>query len=94
MISRDRIEGRPILEILSVLPLALSVSSLAADLVALTERNAAPWRAVAFWALAAGLVAALAAAVPGLVGLRSLRRGRATILGKCLVKLVKERGWA
>ncbi|MCM2253883.1 MAG: DUF2231 domain-containing protein [Ramlibacter sp.] len=67
------IAGHPIHPMLVTIPIGLWLFSLVADLVAL--RSAAPqsWSLVAFYSMIGGIVGALAAAVPGLVDLLSLK---------------------
>jgi uncharacterized membrane protein len=67
------IAGHPIHPMLVTIPIGLWVFSLVMDLVA--TRSSAPdtWALVAFYALIGGVVGALAAAVPGLIDLVSLK---------------------
>lgn len=67
------IAGHPIHPMLVTIPIGLWLFSLVADLVAL--RSAAPqsWSLVAFYSMIGGIVGALAAAVPGLIDLLSLK---------------------
>lgn len=68
------IAGHPIHPMLVPLPIGLWVFSLVCDIAAFTGGDA-PWRTVAFYTMAGGLVGALAAALPGLVDLLSLPPG-------------------
>jgi uncharacterized membrane protein len=67
------IAGHPIHPMLVTIPIGLWIFSLVADIVAM--RSAAPgtWSTVALYTLVGGIVGALAAALPGLVDLLSLR---------------------
>ncbi len=67
------IAGHPIHPMLVTIPIGLWVFSLVADLVALRSANAATWSTVAFYAMVGGIIGALAAALPGLVDLLSLK---------------------
>ena len=67
------IAGHPIHPMLVTIPIGLWVFSLVADLVALRSANAATWSTVALYAMVGGVVGALAAALPGLVDLLSLK---------------------
>ena len=61
-----RIAKHPIHPMLVVLPLGLWIAALAFDIVyAIT--SAPVWRTLAFWNIAAGIIGALLAAVPGFV---------------------------
>ena len=68
-----QIAGHPIHPMLVALPIGLWVFSLAADLIA--PRTATPdtWHAAALYTMVGGIIGALAAAVPGLIDLMSLR---------------------
>lgn len=68
-----QIAGHPIHPMLVALPIGLWVFSLAADLIA--PRTASPdtWHAAALYTMVGGIIGALAAAVPGLIDLLSLR---------------------
>lgn len=67
------IAGHPIHPMLVTIPIGLWVFSLVCDLVALRSADPGTWNTVALYALIGGIVGALAAAVPGLVDLLSLR---------------------
>lgn len=67
------IAGHPIHPMLVTIPIGLWVFSLVCDLVALRSVNAETWNVVALYALIGGIVGALAAALPGLVDLISLK---------------------
>ena len=67
------IAGHPIHPMLVTIPIGLWVFSLVADLVALRSANAATWSTVALYAMVGGVIGALAAALPGLVDLLSLK---------------------
>ncbi len=67
------IAGHPIHPMLVTIPIGLWVFSLVADLVALRSANAATWHTVALYAMVGGVIGALAAALPGLVDLLSLK---------------------
>jgi uncharacterized membrane protein len=67
------IAGHPIHPMLVTIPIGLWVFSLVSDLIGM--RSAAPetWHVVAYWTLIGGIVGALAAAIPGLIDLLSLK---------------------
>lgn len=67
------IAGHPIHPMLVTIPIGLWVFSLVCDLVAMRSADPATWNVVALYALIGGIIGALAAAVPGLVDLLSLR---------------------
>lgn len=67
------IAGHPIHPMLVTIPIGLWVFSLVADLVALRSAQPQTWALVAFYALVGGIIGALAAALPGLVDLLSLK---------------------
>ncbi|MDP3759453.1 MAG: DUF2231 domain-containing protein [Ramlibacter sp.] len=67
------IAGHPIHPMLVTIPIGLWVFSLVCDLVAMRSADPATWNVVALYALIGGIAGALAAAVPGLVDLLSLR---------------------
>jgi len=67
------IAGHPIHPMLVTIPIGLWIFSLVADLVALRSDSSQTWAIVALYALVGGIVGALAAALPGLVDLLSLK---------------------
>lgn len=67
------IAGHPIHPMLVTIPIGLWVFSLVCDLVALRSAHPETWNTVALYAVIGGIIGALAAAVPGLVDLLSLR---------------------
>jgi uncharacterized membrane protein len=69
-----QIAGHPIHPMLVTIPIGLWIFSLVCDFIAM--RSAAPdtWAAASFYAMVGGILGALAAALPGLVDLLSLRR--------------------
>jgi uncharacterized membrane protein len=68
-----QIAGHPIHPMLVTLPIGLWVFSLVADLIALGSSAPDTWRAVALYTMIGGIIGALAAAIPGLIDLLSLR---------------------
>ena len=70
------IGGHPIHPMLIVFPVALFIFSLIADVVATRAADSATSAAIAFYTMLGGFVGALAAAVPGLIDLLSLRDAR------------------
>lgn len=78
MASRASIGGHPIHPMLVVFPIALWIFSFVSDLVYLGG-GAVAWRDTAFYAMAGGVIGAIAAAVPGAIDLftshdREIRR--------------------
>jgi uncharacterized membrane protein len=67
------VAGHPIHPMLVPLPIGLWMFSLVADMVALSRAGDGPWRDVAFYTMAGGLVGAVLAAVPGLVDFTGIR---------------------
>jgi uncharacterized membrane protein len=67
------IAGHPIHPMLVTIPIGLWVFSLVCDLVAMRSADPATWNVVALYALIGGIIGALAAALPGLIDLLSLR---------------------
>jgi uncharacterized membrane protein len=67
------IAGHPIHPMLVTIPIGLWIFSLVADLVALRSGAPQTWAIVAFYSMVGGIVGALAAAVPGLIDLLSLK---------------------
>lgn len=68
-----QIAGHPIHPMLVALPIGMWVFSLAADLIAPRTANPDTWHAAALYSMVGGIIGALAAAVPGLIDLLSLR---------------------
>lgn len=67
------IAGHPIHPMLVTIPIGLWIFSLVADLIALRSDAPETWALVALYALIGGIVGALAAALPGLIDLLSLK---------------------
>ena len=67
------IAGHPIHPMLVTIPIGLWIFSLVTDLVALKSADPETWALVAFYSMVGGIVGALAAALPGLVDLLSLK---------------------
>jgi uncharacterized membrane protein len=67
------VAGHPIHPMLVTIPIGLWVFSLVTDLVALRSADSETWALVSFYALVGGIIGALAAALPGLVDLLSLK---------------------
>jgi uncharacterized membrane protein len=67
------IAGHPIHPMLVTIPIGLWLFSLVCDLIAMGSANAATWHTVSLYAMVGGCLGALAAAVPGLIDLLSLR---------------------
>ena len=68
-----QIAGHPIHPMLVTIPIGLWVFSLAADLIGPRTANPETWQAAALYTMVGGIIGALAAALPGLVDLLSLR---------------------
>lgn len=68
-----QIAGHPIHPMLVTLPIGMWVFSLVADLIALRSGSPEIWQAAALYTMIGGILGALAAAVPGLIDLLSLR---------------------
>ena len=68
-----QIAGHPIHPMLVTLPIGLWVFSLVADLIALGSSAPELWQAAALYTMIGGIIGALAAAIPGLIDLLSLR---------------------
>ncbi len=75
MKTKAGIAGHPLHPMLVVFPIGLWVFSFAADLIYTGTHNTA-WVAVAYYAIAGGIIGALAAAVPGAIDLFSITRGQ------------------
>jgi uncharacterized membrane protein len=67
------IAGHPIHPMLVTIPIGLWIFSLVADLMALRSGAPQNWAMVAYYSMIGGIVGALAAALPGLVDLLSLK---------------------
>jgi uncharacterized membrane protein len=74
-LSSARVSKHPMHPMLVVIPLGLWIAALAFDIVYAVTRGPI-WRTLAFWNIAAGIVGALLAAVPGFVDYLDLQ-GRA-----------------
>ena len=68
-----QIGGHPIHPMLVAIPIGLWVFSLVADFIAMRSGAADTWHAAALYTMVGGIIGALAAAVPGLIDLLSLR---------------------
>lgn len=68
-----QIAGHPIHPMLVTIPIGLWVFSLVCDLVAMRSSAPASWSAASYYAMVGGIIGALAAALPGLVDLLSLK---------------------
>jgi uncharacterized membrane protein len=75
------IARHPIHPMLVTFPIGLWIFSLICDIVFLTGSHAAVWATVAFYSMAGGILGALAAAVPGLIDLFSLKSQKVRRLG-------------
>jgi uncharacterized membrane protein len=67
------IAGHPIHPMLVTIPIGLWVFSFACDLIARGSAEPGVWPAVAYYAMIGGVIGALAAALPGLIDLLSLK---------------------
>jgi uncharacterized membrane protein len=67
------IAGHPIHPMLVTIPIGLWVFSLVADLLALRSGTPQSWALVAFYTMVGGIIGALAAALPGLIDLLSIK---------------------
>jgi uncharacterized membrane protein len=77
-------EGHPFHPFLVPLPVGAFVSSLIFDILTWTRAGGLPYLVDgAFWLLGVGLIGALAAAVPGVVDLRTIRRGAPAFATAC-----------
>src|SRR5687768_6820285 len=68
-----QIAGHPIHPMLVTIPIGLWIFSLVCDFVALRSDAPGSWEIASFYALVGGILGALAAAIPGLIDLMSLR---------------------
>jgi uncharacterized membrane protein len=68
-----QIAGHPIHPMLVTIPIGLWVFSLVCDFIAMGSATPETWQATSFYAMVGGIIGALAAALPGLVDLLSLR---------------------
>jgi uncharacterized membrane protein len=66
-LTRARIAGHPVHPVLVGIPIGLCTFSLFADIIRLTGLGKLVWFDLALYAIAGGIVAALVAAIPGLV---------------------------
>lgn len=80
MRTKAGIAGHPLHPMLVVFPIGLWVFSLVADLIYLNTNNMT-WVFVAYYAIAGGIIGALAAAVPGAIDLFSITRGQTRTTG-------------
>lgn len=68
-----QIAGHPIHPMLVTIPIGLWIFSLACDLIARGSSQPETWNTLALYTMVGGIIGALAAALPGLVDLLSLR---------------------
>lgn len=68
-----QIAGHPIHPMLVTIPIGLWIFSLVCDFIARGSANPETWAAASFYAMVGGIIGALAAALPGLVDLLSIR---------------------
>ncbi|WBY02499.1 DUF2231 domain-containing protein [Ramlibacter tataouinensis] len=68
-----QIAGHPIHPMLVSIPIGLWIFSLVCDFLALRSGALASWQTASLYAMVGGIIGALAAAIPGLVDLMSLR---------------------
>jgi uncharacterized membrane protein len=73
MLTPARIANHPIHPMLVTLPIGLFVFSLICDLISLGANEPRAWIAAALYCMVGGLIGALAAAIPGLIDLLSLK---------------------
>jgi uncharacterized membrane protein len=76
MLTPASIARHPLHPMLVVFPIALWVFSLACDVLSLIGAAGSRWSDLAFYSMVAGLIGALAAAVPGLIDYVSVWRSR------------------
>jgi uncharacterized membrane protein len=69
-----QIAGHPIHPMLVTIPIGLWIFSLVCDLIAMRSGAPATWATASMYAMVGGILGALAAALPGLVDLLSLRK--------------------
>lgn len=69
-----QIAGHPIHPMLVTIPIGLWIFSLVCDFIALRSGTPGPWATASLYAMIGGILGALAAALPGLVDLLSLRK--------------------
>lgn len=69
-----QIAGHPIHPMLVTIPIGLWIFSLVCDFAAIRSGAPAAWASASLYAMIGGILGALAAAVPGLIDLLSLRR--------------------
>jgi uncharacterized membrane protein len=81
MPSPASLRGHPIHSMLVVLPAGLWLFALVCDVVYVAHWGGEAWNATALYAIGAGVVGALLAAVPGLIDLLSLHDHRVKRLG-------------
>lgn len=68
-----QIAGHPVHPMLVALPIGMWVFSIVADFIALRSGSPDTWHAAALYTMIGGIIGGLAAAVPGLIDLLSLR---------------------
>jgi uncharacterized membrane protein len=68
-----QIGGHPIHPMLVTIPIGLWIFSLVADFIAMRSGSPDTWRAAALYTMVGGIIGALAAALPGLIDLLSLK---------------------
>lgn len=73
--STAAIAGHPIHHMLVVFPIAFLIGAFGADITFLATQDAL-WTQMAYWLLVAGIVTALAAAVPGMIDFITIGRVR------------------
>jgi uncharacterized membrane protein len=69
-----QIAGHPIHPMLVTIPIGLWIFSLVCDFIAMRSGTPDAWATASFYAMVGGIIGALAAALPGLVDLLSLRK--------------------
>ena len=69
-----QIAGHPIHPMLVTIPIGLWIFSLVCDFIAMRSATPETWASASLYAMIGGIIGALAAALPGLVDLLSLRR--------------------